>query len=386
MRINKIEGYLVRLPLKKEIRFADAPANYCESVVLKLEGEGGTGWSEVMPGNSPILTSEWSGATYLTLRDCVAPMIAQQRAIANTKVINDTLASLKGNNHAKAAIELAWQDLEAKRRNLPLWKALGAEKNPVKLGLTFDRSVEREEFFKELSRATQEQFARITLKMRPGWDVQVLNFARLDSPSWLQLQVDVEGGLDMELHVDTLYRMDDFFLNCVEQPLNPRDFVAHAMLKDTLRTPVCLDETIESMEDAKIAFDLESCKFVCLKPGRVGGLSNALDIALFAKTNEIQTYAGFEFGSSLAYRHTLAYAAAANSPYPTDYIRFDEIFDYDLVPAIATKLIEEPFDETKKRPPRTFQFAELWDEPGIGVEPNLEEMSKYVLDKFEINV
>ena len=270
MRIERIEGYLVRIPLKKEFRFADAPAQYCESVVLRITGEGASGWSEVTPGANPFLTSEWSGATYLTLRDYVAPIAAELRAVSTAKSLEEAFAHIKGNNHAKAAVEIAWQDLNARLRGEPLWKTLGGEKKPIKLGLTFDRSVEREVFFQELSRATEENFARVTLKMRPGWDVQVLNFARLDSPSWLRLQVDVEGGLDMEAHADTIFRMDDFFLTCVEQPLNPRDFVAHAMLKDTLRTPICLDESITSFEDAKIAFDLEACKFVCLKPGRVG--------------------------------------------------------------------------------------------------------------------
>ena len=384
MRIDRIEGYLVRIPLKKEFRFADAPARYSESVVLRIDGEGASGWSEVTPGASPFLTADWSGATYLTLRDCVVPMLAELRAVANAKALDDAFKTIKGNNFAKAAVETAWQDLDARIKGVPLWKALGAQKKPIKLGLTFDRSVERDEFFKELARAVQEQYARVTLKLRPGWDVQVVNFSRLDSPSWLQLQVDVEGGLDMELHADTLFRMDDFFLTFVEQPLNPRDFVAHAMLKNSMRTPICLDESIESLEDAKIAFDLESCKFVCLKSDRVGGLSNALDIARFAKTNEINAYAGFELGTSLAWRAVLALAAAIDSPFTTDYLRFDELLEYDLIPQLTPTLVEEPGDE--KHPPRSFRYVELWDEPGLGAEPNLEEMSKYVLDKFEIKV
>lgn len=385
MRIDRIEGYLIRIPLKKEFRFADAPARFNESVVVRIESDGVSGWSETTPGASPLLTSEWAGAEYLTLRDFFAPKFASLRSVANAKSIREAFAPFKGNNYAKAALETAWQDLDARIKGEPLWKTLGGEKRPIKLGLTFDRSVERDVFFKELARAVKEQFGRVTLKIRPGWDVQVLNFARMDSPSWLQLQVDVEGGLDMEIHADTLFRMDDFFLTFVEQPLNPRDFVAHAMLKNTLRTPVCLDESIESFEDAKIAFDLESCKYVCLKPGRVGGYSEALDIAKFARTNGGDVYAGFELGTSLAWRGVLALAAASGSALPVDYLRFDETLEYDLVPPLQPTLVEEPGVEGK-RPPRSFQYVELWDEPGLGAEPNLEEASKYVLDKFEIKL
>lgn len=385
MRIERIDGYLVRIPLKKEVRFADAPATFCESVVLRLEGEGAVGWSEVNPGGSPLLTSEWSGSAYLTLRDCVAPKVAELGSIATVEHLEEAFAPIKGNNHAKAAVELAWHDLSAKLQNKPLWKALGGEKKPVKLGLIFDRSVERETFFTELARAVADQFGRITLKMRPGWDVQVLNFARIDSPAWVQLQVDIEGGLDFDKHSDTLYRMDDFFLNFVEQPFNPRDFVVHAMLKDNLRTPICLDESIESIEDAKIALDLEACKFICLKAGRVGGLSNALSIAKLAKNNDVQCYSGFELGTSLSWRYALALASAGGFALPTDYARFPELFDYDLVEPISPVLVEEPGDEEKKRPPRSFQYAELWDEPGIGAEPDLEKMKPYILDSFTLS-
>ena len=385
MRIERIDGYLVRIPLKKEVRFADAPATFCESVVLRLEGEGAVGWSEVNPGGSPLLTSELSGSAYLTLRDCVAPKAAELGSIATVEHLEEAFAPIKGNNHAKAAVELAWQDLSAKLQNKPLWKALGGEKKPVKLGLIFDRSVERETFFTELARAVADQFGRITLKMRPGWDVQVLNFARIDSPAWVQLQVDIEGGLDFDKHSDTLYRMDDFFLNFVEQPFNPRDFVVHAMLKDNLRTPICLDESIESIEDAKIALDLEACKFICLKAGRVGGLSNALSIAKLAKNNDVQCYSGFELGTSLSWRYALALASAGGFALPTDYARFPELFDYDLVEPISPVLVEEPGDEEKKRPPRSFQYAELWDEPGIGAEPDLEKMKPYILDSFTLS-
>ncbi len=383
MRIDRIEGYLVRLPLKQPFRIADSTVDSCETVVVRMESQGVSGWSEVAPGNAPFITDEWSGSTYLTLRDQIAPMIMASGSAPTPESLEGAYAKVKGNRQAKAAAEMAWQDLNARLLKQPLWKVLGGEKKPLKVGLTFDRSVNKEEFFTGLQRAVDEKFGRVTLKIRPGWDVQIVSFARVDYPSWLQLQVDVEGELDFDKHADTLYRMDDFFLNCVEQPLNPRDFVAHAMLKGAIRTPLCLDESIQSLEDAHIAFDLECCGYVCLKPGRVGGLAEARRIAEFAQTNNIGCYAGFDLQSSLGYRAVAALAATSNFVLPTDYIRFEETFEYDLVPPLATTLVEEPGDEKKSRPPRSFRYVELWDEPGLGAEPNLEETSKYVLDKFE---
>lgn len=386
MRFHRFEACLVRLPLKQTCRVADAPVQFCETVLVRLESDGVAGWGEVTPGNAPYLTGEWSGATYLTLRDCVAPRLAEMKAAANAKSLLEGFSTLKGNNAAKAAVELAWQDLNARQLGQPLWKTIGGEKKPIKVGLTFDRSTERDAFFAALARANEENFARITLKMRPGWDVQVLNFARLDSPHYLQLQVDVEGALDLEMHADTLYRMDDFFLTCVEQPLNPRDFVSHAMLHDRLRTQICLDESIESIKDVEIALDLNSAGMFCLKPERLGGLENAVEIAKYALANNATTYVGAELTSSLAYRHLLALASVASSNLPTDYVRFEEVFEHDLVQPVATTIIEEPGNEEKKQPPRNFRFVELWDEPGIGVEPDLDALGDCVLDRFEVRI
>jgi len=383
MRFDRLEGYLVRLPLKQTARVADAPVDYYETVVVRLESEGCSGWSEVAPGNAPVLTSEWSGATYLTLRDQIVPRVAEMKGAAKAEMFDQAFAPLKGNRYAKASVELAWQDLNARQRGVPLWKALGGEKKPLKVGLSFDRSVQKEDFFNGMQRLVDENFGRATLKIRPGWDVQIVSFARVDYPSWLQLQVDVEGALDFDKHADTLYRMDDFFLNCVEQPLNPRDFVAHAMLKETLRTPICLDETIESLQDAQIALDVEACQVICMKPGRVGGLNEALKIAQFAQDKNVKCYAGCDLQSSLGYRSTLALASTANFPLPTDYLRFEETFEYDLVAPLPTTVIQESEEEAKGKTPKNFRYVELWDEPGIGVEPNLEEMAKYTLDKFE---
>ena len=382
MRIERLEGYLLRLPLKQIARVADTSIDHCDVVVVRMESEGASGWGEVAPGVAPLTTSEWAGATFITLRDHIAPRVLERGGVAGADVLEETCARVRGNNHAKAAIETAWQDLNARQLNKPLWKVLGGEKKPLKIGLTFDRSVQREEFFSGLQRACDENFGRVTLKIRPGWDVQIVSFARVDYPAWLQLQVDVEGELDFDKHADTLYRMDDFSLACLEQPLNPRDFVAHAMLKTSIRTPICLDESIMSLEDAKIAFDLESCGYVCLKPGRVGGLASARKIAEFAESKNIGCYAGFDLASSLGFRHLAALASTSNFVLPMDYVRFEELFEYDPVPALSTTLVEEPGDEKKGRSARNFRYVELWDEPGIGAEPNLEEMSKYVVDKF----
>ena len=119
-------------------------------------------------------------------------------------------------------------------------------------------------------------FDRLKLKFRPGWDVRMVDFVRKECPTQT-LHIDCEGGLGLG-HMEMLYRLEDFSLAMIEQPLPADDLVGHAMVQESLRTPICLDEGIASLAQAEMAMELNSCKYVNLKPGRVGGLTPAVAI------------------------------------------------------------------------------------------------------------
>ena len=144
MRFDRLEGYLVRLPLKKPLRVSNAPTEFCETVLFRIESGGVSGWGEVAPGNTPILTEQWSGATYLTARDVILPLLTEAQYVDRDESFADIFASIKGNRQARGVAEMAWQDLNARLRGEPLWKTLGGEKKPLKVGLTFDRFIEED--------------------------------------------------------------------------------------------------------------------------------------------------------------------------------------------------------------------------------------------------
>ncbi|MDO5553742.1 MAG: enolase C-terminal domain-like protein [Planctomycetia bacterium] len=386
MKIDSVECFLVRLPFRAPQRMADKPLNFIDTVVTKITAGDKTGWSEVAPGNTPCLTSEWSGGVFQTIRDVLLPLLKDRRTLAKpSQFVEELATSIQGNQHAKAAIDMALWDLAAREKGEPLWKTLGGVRRDIPLGLTFDRFEEPADFFPELQRLVADGFSRATLKFRPGWDIQAVTAARSELPFGVQLQVDIESALTFDKYAEIFYRLEDFFLTFIEQPSTPGDQVALAMIQNSLRTPLCLDESIGSELDAEIAADLKSAKFFCVKPGRVGGHTESQKILNAARQEEISCYAGCEFLSSLGYRHLVALASLPGFTHPCDYLRFDEVLEADLTQPVETTLIprENPSEEHPKTPD-PIRAAQLWDTPGTGCEIATDVLESCTIARCEL--
>jgi O-succinylbenzoate synthase len=384
MRIDKIDAYVVRLPLKKELRLADMPHQYIDSVFVRMESGEYSGWGEVMPGNEPVLTAAWSNSVFLCLKDSLIPRVGKAGNIDSGKDLEQAVQQIRGNRHAKGILDMAWWDLYARVQQKPLHTILGGTRQQIVLGLIFDRMDSPEEFFAELHRAENDGFRRVTLKIRPGWDINMLSAVRTEFPQ-MMIQCDVEGALSLNSHSDTIYRFDDFFPTVLEQPLSSKEYVGHAMLQDSLRTPIGLDESVTSYHEAEIVIDLRSASVICLNAGRIGGLTTAKAVHDLCLAGEIICYSGMTFLSSVGYRHVAALAALPNCQLPVDYIRAEEIFEVDPGQPLTTKVIdlsENELDYEIKSYPDA-RVAELWNEPGIGFDPDMSLIEKYAVEHVE---
>ena len=145
----------------------------------------------------------------------------------------------------------------------------------------------------------------------------------------MTLQIDCEGGLNLG-QTDMLYRLEDFSLAMIEQPLPADDLVGHAMVQQSLRTPICLDESIATVAQAEMAIELQSCKYVNLKPGRVGGLTPAVAIHDLCHEACIPCYVGAMPQTTVAARHGLALAAKPNCTDPADFFPSDQVLAEDV--------------------------------------------------------
>jgi O-succinylbenzoate synthase len=366
MQIDSIEIFHVILPWKSPHDMAGRPSLGLETVLARINGGGISGWGEASPGNAPLASGEWAAGVFCCLRDWLAPA-----ALAATTTLDEQLDSFRGNRFAKAALDTAWWDLTARSQNRPLHELLGGCRSSVEVGPTFDQMESIEQLLGKIGQAVDEGYARVKLKFRPGWDVEMLRVVRQEFPA-LTTHIDCEGSLGLQ-HMTILSRLDDFFLAMIEQPLPADDLVGHAMVQDSIRTPICLDESVTTPAQAEMALELHSCKSINLKPGRVGGLTAAVAIHDACHEQGISCWVGAMPQSAIGARLGLALAAKANCTYPADRFPSEDMLAADLADPLPPA---RDADGVRRVP--------LWSGPGIGVEPDMGLLKKFCLQHVKI--
>jgi o-succinylbenzoate synthase len=357
MHIDNIEVFQVALPLRNPSASPVGSTDTLQTVLVRMQSGDVSGWGEATPGQAPLTSEEWTSGVFQCIRDWLAPALVGA-TVDSGEQLQQRLAAFRANRFAKAALDMAWWDLEARRQGQPLHQLLGAQRDAVEVGPTFDRRETIDELLEEMARAVQAGFARIGLKFRPGWDVQMVNFVRHEFPVE-DVHIECECALRLD-HMEMLCRLDDFHLTMIDQPLPPYDLVGHAMVQEAVRTPICLGEGVGTVELADIALELHSCKFVRVEPGRSGGLTPALAIHNLCHDKCTPCWVGGTPQSAIGARAALALAAQANFSYPADYFATDQLFQHDLAaPAAPVR------DEADGK-----QRVRLWPEPGIGVQPD----------------
>jgi O-succinylbenzoate synthase len=355
MRIDSIELFHVALPFVKPRKSRGIVLEKLETVLARMACGETAGWGEASPGAAPLAGAEWAAGVFGCLRDWMAPALVG-REIGSGAELQERLAAFEGNQFAKSALDAAWWDLSARRQQRTLSDVLGGKREAIELGLSFDEMDSIDEFLAEIKRAAADGFSRLELKFRPGWELQMLNFARQNLPVHT-LHADCEGAMHLG-HMETLCRMDDFNIAMVVQPLSPDDLVGHAMIQDTIRTAVGLDESITTVHRAEMALELKSCRYLCITPGRVGGLTPAVTIHDLSRDEHVPCWLGALPQTAIGTRTGLALAAKDNFTYPADYIPSEGLLEQDL--AAGPELV---LDEGVRK-------ARLWSEPGIGVDPD----------------
>lgn len=282
-----------------------------ESVLVKMRSRDKVGWGEVTLGVGPSDDAEWAAGAFICLRDWLVPALVG-RAIDSGQQLQQALQSFHGNARAKSALDIAWWSLAAREQNKPLHQLLGASRTAIPLGCTLGVMDMSERLFAEIGAAFELGYGCVTLKVRPGWDVQMLRAVRQAFPSQaLAVDCDGLGTLDQQ---EMFYQMEDFFLESIEQPLAADDLVGHAMLQSSIRTPVCLDQSITSAARVEQAIDLASCRMVRVDIARVGGLTPALEIRDICRRAKIPVGVGGRPGSEVAGSAAAALAASCDLP------------------------------------------------------------------------
>ena len=330
MRVDRIELYHVAMPLISPWRTAYGEDATIHSVLCRMVSGSVHGWGESTPFAAPCYSPEWAGGLYEVARQWLAPQLVGQD-VPSGEDLQNRLAMFKGNPFAKAALDTAWWSLHSRVENKPLHKLFGAKRDIVAVGADFGVEDSLDILLKNIGEAVDRKFPRVKLKFRPGWDLPMLRAVRNEFPDHT-FHIDCNSGYGLD-DLELFRQVDEFDLAMIEQPLAFDDLVDHAMLQSKIRTPVCLDESINSPNRVTTAIALRSCRFINIKPGRVGGITNALAIHDQCQAADIPCWIGGMLESAVGASFCVALAMLENFTYPGDLFPSSRFYHQDLADA-----------------------------------------------------
>ena len=354
MIISSIELREIRLPLIHFFETSFGRTTERRIILVRVtDADGAEGWGECTAGEGPFYCEEWTETAWPTMNVFLAPMVLG-KAIEGAADVNALMKKVRGNRMAKAAIETACWDLEAKRAGVPLWKHLGGTREEIPCGVSIGIQDSPEALLEKIERELAAGYQRIKIKIKPGWDLDVVRKVRARYPEIL-LMGDANSAYTLN-DVELFRALDEFKLMMIEQPLAHDDMFDHAELQKQIKTPVCLDESIHSAEDARHAIDIGACRIINVKLGRVGGHAEAKRVEAVCRERAIPIWCGGMLESGIGRAHNIAMATLAGFTLPGDVSASSRYWEEDI--------IEPPVTVSERG------TIAAPDKPGIGFEVN----------------
>ncbi|MGD9030568.1 MAG: o-succinylbenzoate synthase [Anaerolineae bacterium] len=327
MKIERIELHHIDLPLVHpfETSFGREITRPC--ILVAVHAGGLTGWGECVAGAGPWYAYETIGTAWHVLRDFLIPMLLG-RNIASPDDVEVRFQRVRGHRMARAALEVAVWDLLARAEGRSLATALGGRRDRVPVGVSLGIESSHQELLDKIERRVDEGYGRVKLKIKPGWDVEVVRAVRERWPE-LPLQVDANAAYTLA-HVPVFQDLDQLDLLLIEQPLHHDDIVEHARLQEQLVTPVCLDESIRSPTHARWALEIAACRIINIKLGRVGGLSAARRIHDLCAERDVPVWCGGMLETNVGRAANVALATLPNFALPGDISASARYYEEDI--------------------------------------------------------
>jgi len=317
MRIECIEIHHIELPYVHPFETSFGRAFTRASLIIAVHSEGLTGWGECTAESGPWYSYETVETAWHILRDFLAPAVLGLDVTTPTDVYR-RFRRVRGHPMARAGLENAVWDLLAKAQGLSLHQMLGGVRDRVPVGVSVGIEPTREALLARVAQHVYEGYRRIKLKIKPGWDVEIVRAVRERWPD-LWLQVDANSAYSLSEETVRLFQeLDAFDLLLIEQPFHYDDIVEHARLQAQLRTPVCLDESIHSPAHARWALEIGACRIINIKVGRVGGLSAARQIHDLCVTRSVPVWCGGMLETNVGRATNVAVATLPGFTLPGD--------------------------------------------------------------------
>ena len=354
MKLEKIELGIIALPLVRPFRTSFGTQTSREVLIVKVINENGTtGWAECVAMSEPLYSPEYVAGCLDLMKRFLIPALKSKPTITAEEVA-PVLKPFLGAPMAKAALETAILDAQLQDQKISLATYLGATKSRVACGVSVGIANDLEALAEEVSSYVEQGYRRIKLKIEPGWDIAAVKKIRDLYPTIL-LQVDANQAYTRD-DGKHLAALDEFNLLLIEQPLDEHDILGHALLAKQVKTPICLDESIISLQSARDALELKATTIINVKPGRVGGYIESVKIHDLCLKNKIPVWCGGMLETGIGRAANLALAALPGFTLPGDTSASSRYFKEDVT---------APFVMNDG-------YLDVPNTTGIGITPNLD--------------
>jgi O-succinylbenzoate synthase len=367
MRIDAIILRELHLPLVRPFETSFGVTRERRILLAEVQSEGLTGWGECTAGEHPYFSAESTDSAWQVILQELGPMLASEAPLHGGDCPR-IFGLVRGNPMAKATLENAIWDLEAQREGISLSRLLGGVRDVIPCGVSLGIQSSIPELLSIIERELSAGYQRIKLKCKPGWDVEVFDRVRNRWPG-ITLSCDANSAYRLK-DIDHLVGFDAFDLLMIEQPLWHDDFYYHSMLQKRLETAICLDESIRNRRDTLAAIEMESCKIINIKLGRVGGFSEAIHVHNAAQERGIPVWCGGMLEAGIGRSHNIALSTLENFTLPGDVSASARYWVEDII---------EPEVTVSKQG----EIA-IPDSPGRGYEVRTERVERLTVRKETI--
>ncbi|HTU46442.1 MAG TPA: o-succinylbenzoate synthase [Bryobacteraceae bacterium] len=363
IKVDQIVLRHVQMPLVHFFETSFGRTSHRDIVLVEAIADGVSGWGEVTAGENPFYNEEWTGSVWPLLIDYIAPRVLGHEFASPCEVSART-SHIRGHNMARGGMEAAIWDLQAQINSEPLWKTIcGGARHEIPCGVSIGIQDSVEELLEKIETELAEGYQRIKLKIKPGWDVDVIRRVRERFPD-IRLMADANSAYSLADR-EHLKQLDQFHLMMIEQPLAHDDIIDHAELQRSLETPICLDECIRSAHHAEQAIRLQAGRIINIKLGRVGGFAEAKQVHDLCQANKIPVWCGGMLESGIGRAHNIALSTLPNFVLPGDVSASKRYWRRDIT--------TPPIDVTPRG------TIEVSDAPGLGYDVDKPYLESLVL-------
>ncbi|HEX5431688.1 MAG TPA: o-succinylbenzoate synthase [Bryobacteraceae bacterium] len=329
MRIDRLILREIRMPLVHFFETSFGRTTERRILLVELVSGGVSGWGEITCGENPFYNEEWTDSAWLIVRDYLAPQVLH-REFASAAEVADRFAHIRGHRMARGGVEASFWDLEARLHGVSLAKQIGGGAfSEIACGVSIGIQDSVPQLLRKIETELKAGYRRIKIKIRPGWDIDVIRQLRAEYPD-IPLMADANSAYTLADR-DRLKCLDEFHLMMIEQPLGHDEILDHAALQAQIGTPICLDECIRTAHHAEQAIRMGACRIINIKLGRVGGFREAKRIHDLAQSHGIPVWCGGMLESGIGRAHNVALSTLPNFVLPGDVSASKRYWDRDIV-------------------------------------------------------